>query len=64
MLVATFVVAASWPTLLANMLGDFRIVALVLREMLLNISVVIVGHVRWKKVQLGFRGNISGTFVL
>ena len=45
------------------MLGDFRVVALVLRELLLNVSVVIVARVRWKKVQLGFRGNISGAFV-
>ena len=64
MLVATFVVAASWPTLLAIMLGDFRVVALVLRDLLLNVPVVVVSHVRWKKAQLGFRGNISGTFVL
>ena len=62
--VATFVIAASWPTLLASMVGDLRVVALVLRDLLLNVSVVIVGRVRWKKVQLGFRGNISGTFVL
>ena len=46
------------------MVGDLRVVALVLRDLLLNVSVVIVGRVRWKKVQLGFRGNISGTFVL
>ena len=46
------------------LLTMLRVVALVLRGLLLNVSVVTVGRVRWKKVQPGFRGNISGTFVL
>ena len=62
--VATFVVAASWPTSLACMLGDLRVGAMVLRDLLFNVSVVILGRGRWKLAQFDFRGNISGAFVL
>ena len=63
MLVATFVVAASWPTFLAIMLGDFRVGALVLRELLLDVFVVILGCGRWMLAHFVFWGNTSGTFV-